>query len=376
MFRSTALRALAAAALLAPSATALAQQTNVTVSPFVSFLPATGASPLAGLAITIAGNSGLALRASGHLSLENTNNVGVFGAPSIRPWGADADAVLFLGGRSYAGAPRGITPYVFAGLGVAGSDSLGQGRTTLRNDWSYGAGLSVPLGAAVELFGESRWRMSSYVLPTARYAPTPATELRFGVSLHLGGGSRESEPSRRSGRRSALPTSVPSGAYPASTTTSVSAARVLGTADRYVGTPYVWGGTTPNGFDCSGFTQFVFAKQGVRLPRTSREQAQVGTPIAPEWRAVAPGDLVMFAENDRISHVAIYAGRNRIIHASSSGGGVRYDDLSTQRGEWFVDHMVAARRVTPDARGLLLDLAKSFSEIGVELDGPDHAPRP
>ena len=55
---------------------------------------------------------------------------------------------------------------------------------------------------------------------------------------------------------------------------------------------------------------------------------------------------------------------------------MRYDDLSTERGEWFVDHMVAARRVTPDSRGLLLDLARSFSDVGLQLDGPDHAPRP
>jgi hypothetical protein len=91
---------------------------------------------------------------------------------------------------------------------------------------------------------------------------------------------------------------------------------------------------------------------------------------------VAPGDLVMFADNGPISHVAIYAGHNRIIHSSSSGGGVRYDDLSTQRGNWFVDHMVAARRVTADPRGLLLDLARSFSDVGIQLDAPDHAPKP
>src|SRR4029078_7008126 len=129
------------------------------------------------------------------------------------------------------------------------------------------------------------------------------------------------------------------------------AARVLNTADDYLGVRYVYGGTSPvTGFDCSGFVQYVFGKHGVALPRTSRQQAQVGTALAPAWRAVGAGDLVMFSEGGprnhvaiseggRINEVAIYTGSNRIIHASSSGGGVRFDDLSTQRGEWFVDHM-------------------------------------
>ncbi|MGH9887020.1 MAG: C40 family peptidase, partial [bacterium] len=120
---------------------------------------------------------------------------------------------------------------------------------------------------------------------------------------------------------------------------------------------------------------YVFGLQGVSLPRTARQQAQVGMSLAPDWRAVAAGDLVMFSEGGPISHVAIYAGRNRIIHSSASGGGVRFDDLSTERGAWFVDHMVAARRVTPDVRGLLVDLARGFADVGIALDGPDRAPR-
>jgi cell wall-associated NlpC family hydrolase len=370
----SAIGATIAMAAAAPIARLAAQQSDLQVSPFVTFMPTAGASPLAGLALTMAGNGGLALRASGHLSLENSNSTATFGgAAAMRPWGADADAVLFLGGRYLGGYERTLSPYVFAGIGATGSDSIG--RTVVKNNWSYGGGLIVPISSNIDIFGESRWRMSRYVLPTARFAPSPTNEFRVGISFHVGSGySRSRSTPSRSSRRAELPRAT---TYPASTTTSASAARLIDVADNYLGVRYVYGGTTPSGFDCSGFTQFVFAKNGVRLPRTSREQAQVGLALAPEWRAVAPGDLVMFAEDgERISHVAIYAGHNRIIHSSSSGGGVRFDDLSTQRGEWFVDHMVAARRITFSSQNLILDLAKGFSDLGVQLDGPDHAPRP
>jgi cell wall-associated NlpC family hydrolase len=148
--------------------------------------------------------------------------------------------------------------------------------------------------------------------------------------------------------------SVPSGGsstsrrprIPASTAPTAEAANVLRTADSYVGVKYVWGGNTPHeGFDCSGFTRYVFDKYGIALPRTAREQARSGVPVSLDFRALHPGDIMLFAEpGQAISHVAIYAGNGRIIHSSTAVGGVGYTDLNAG-GEWFVQNFVAARRL-------------------------------
>jgi cell wall-associated NlpC family hydrolase len=128
---------------------------------------------------------------------------------------------------------------------------------------------------------------------------------------------------------------------------SASAARVLATADRYLGTRYRYGGESPaEGFDCSGFVQYVFARHGVELPRTSRQQASAGRAGPSEFAALQPGDLMFFATSGRrVDHVAIYAGGGRIIHASSGSGRVRYDDIGTDRGEWYLKRFVASRRM-------------------------------
>jgi hypothetical protein len=174
-----------AAAVAAPLSAASAQS-DIAISPFVSFLPTAGASPWAGLAIALSGNSPFAVRGSANLALQNTNTNGFSSVNGVRPWGADADLVFTLGGRSYGGYGRSFAPFVFAGLGVSGRDSLGSNVT--HNNWSYGAGASIPLGSVLDLFAESRWRMSQYVLPTAQLAPSPTTELRFGLSFHVGTG--------------------------------------------------------------------------------------------------------------------------------------------------------------------------------------------
>ncbi|MGH9424148.1 MAG: C40 family peptidase, partial [Thermoanaerobaculia bacterium] len=101
------------------------------------------------------------------------------------------------------------------------------------------------------------------------------------------------------------------------------ARRAVDTGDEYVGVPYVWGGSTPRGFDCSGFVQYVYRANGVELPRTSRQMAHAGLKLPVDVHSLREGDLMLFSgKNGEIDHVALYAGGNTILHSSSSGHGV------------------------------------------------------
>lgn len=98
------------------------------------------------------------------------------------------------------------------------------------------------------------------------------------------------------------------------------------TALSMAGRRYVVGGENPrSGFDCSGFTSFVYAQNGVELPRNSREQYQEGTPVRRE--NLQPGDLVFFGSKNRVRHVGIYLEDGKFMHSSSSGGTVRIGSL-------------------------------------------------
>jgi cell wall-associated NlpC family hydrolase len=105
-------------------------------------------------------------------------------------------------------------------------------------------------------------------------------------------------------------------------------ASVVSVAMRYLGVPYVWGGTTPAGFDCSGFTSYVFAQVGIDLPRTSSSQRYAGTAVS--WADALPGDLIWTP-----GHIAIYAGDGMQIEAPVPGKSVRYTSI-WQSGPTFI----------------------------------------
>lgn len=112
---------------------------------------------------------------------------------------------------------------------------------------------------------------------------------------------------------------------------------VVDLAKEFIGVPYVWGGTSPNGFDCSGLLQYIFNRVGKDLPRVSYQQANSGKRI--KLNALQPGDLVAWdnsSRNNGADHIAIYIGNGRIIEAPRPGLTVRMRQLGKGEGAWGV----------------------------------------
>jgi cell wall-associated NlpC family hydrolase len=121
---------------------------------------------------------------------------------------------------------------------------------------------------------------------------------------------------------------------------------VVSLARAQVGRKYVMGGATPSrGFDCSGLVQYVLAALRVDVPRTSREQSTAGFAVERDTNALLPGDLLMFGRpSDAVSHVGIYVGHGRYIHASSVAGRVIESPLNRPPSD-LIKVLKDARRV-------------------------------
>jgi cell wall-associated NlpC family hydrolase len=371
---SRALVAAMLAAMLALPSDGAGAQSRFELSPFASRNASLAGDPiLVGAALTTYGSSLggiLGMRFGGAYDIRSF--AGSSAADAERGWVADADAVISPARFPVIGPLLGgFLPTVFSGVGVEGlrrTDGAG-GQSVVT---SYGVGVSRTLGGfAFET--EARRRIPVTLGGAAaeeNAITTRGWEYRIGMSIGFGGKTTPrglptipiSTGSRASRRAEPAPTA--------------SASAVMSTGNAYLGTRYQYGGTTPqSGFDCSGFVQYVYRKNGVTLPRASREQARAGRSLPAKLDGLRAGDLLFFSQTGGgVDHVAIYAGNDRILHSTSSGGGVRYDDLGSPRGRWFTDRLVAARRV--------LGEAASFVDPGVvaqldaTLDPPDKAPRP
>jgi cell wall-associated NlpC family hydrolase len=114
---------------------------------------------------------------------------------------------------------------------------------------------------------------------------------------------------------------------------------VVGIAMRYLGTPYVYGGASPSGFDCSGLVMYVYAQVGVHLPHYTVAQYDYPDSVSVPRNQLEPGDLVFFAG---LGHVGIYVGGGNFIHAPHTGSVVRIDSLSEG---WYSSEYDGAKRI-------------------------------
>lgn len=212
---------------------------------------------------------------------------------------ASSGIILSLGASSALAAPNATTPVRTGNLAATSVIT-----DTANED-------AVATNATVSVDADVSWNLGTNVEVEAEAPPEPEPEPVVQTTYE-----RTSTQTSRSNERTATTESSESESSASTTAASTSAsgvaAQVIEIAYRYVGTPYVYGGASPSGFDCSGFTSYVYAQVGISLPRSSGAQRSAGTVVsASEAR---PGDLVWWP-----GHVGIYLGGNQHIAARNPG---------------------------------------------------------
>lgn len=334
--------------LLALTPLSVAAQSYASAGVFVARNGSLPTEPnMAGLELR-SGYSSLAFRLSAGAGPVFSSVFGERGVDRDRIYGAvDLDLQLDLA-RSNA-----ISVMPFAGVGMAGVSRVERGGADAAATWSWGGSIRVPFGSNVALQLEARDRIPFDQDEARELGIMRAWEQRIGLTFSFGGGGdRRYDPDPRVSRSTpAAPASRSSTSSYEHSSTSRSAtarrARLVESAEGHLGTRYRYSGSSPReGFDCSGLVRYVYARNGISLPRSAREQASAGRKVVYGRGTMLPGDLMFFRlDGSKVDHVAIYAGDGRIIHAPSSGGAVRYDDLDSRRGRWYVDRLVTVRRV-------------------------------
>lgn len=249
-------------------------------------------------------------------------------------------------GRRRAFYGLGYELQAFRGRAVFGpyllfSAALGLATDTTAHDlsalWSVGGGFEWRPVRGVALAAEGRYRVED-LGPRGFWRPAPGARegISLAAGLTIGWGKREG--GRGKGR--SIPLEPPA-------RITGSGADVVRTALQVLGTPYQWGGTAENGFDCSGLIQYAYGQHGIRLPRVSRDQARAGSEVPPVVEALLPGDILVFAARPGggVTHVGMYVGEHKFIHSSSSGVRLSLLDPRDPDGGWWIPRWVGARRV-------------------------------
>jgi cell wall-associated NlpC family hydrolase len=245
-------------------------------------------------------------------------------------------------------------PYVLAGVGVGVARDTSNGDSPSTGAWG-GVGAELYAIGPVALQAEAlyNWRGRAH-LSGASLVLQLAT--RFG---------RKSTAPPASTPSAALPKTNPSDeqtiqqatAAPAPSAATVApapgvnartaAADVVVTAVGAMGTPYRWGGSAADGYDCSGLIQYAYAAHGVSVPRTSLEQAGAGRELGRDLSGLLPGDILTFSSDPGggVSHVGLYVGNRRFIHSAQSGVQISVLSDDDPVGKWWWKRWVGARRI-------------------------------
>jgi cell wall-associated NlpC family hydrolase len=230
-------------------------------------------------------------------------------------------------------------PYALGGIDLGlSTDTTEQALAAM---WTIGAGVEWRPLSWVGLSFEGRYRIEDRG-PRGFWR---TTEARKGVSLALGiavgirGGS--------GARATAAPRPARAPPPEAPLMITGSSADVVRTALNALGTPYQWGGTAENGFDCSGLIQYAYGQHGIRLPRRSRDQATAGTEVPPVVEALQAGDILLFSARPGggVTHVGMYVGEGKFIHSSSTGVKLSRLEVHDTEGAWWLSRWVGARRI-------------------------------